>query len=247
MCLLPYATRPSGDFPTEDMHRLLTTLEAKAPLNKAQRTLAATVLQENLDEFSARTNPQALQDRKTILTKLQSGVVNSSQQISIVDFAKEMELTRGHISLLMDELDTDDADESFPYQDVLNAMNRCKGRDWGGWHDLFDENAPVVSSTVFHQLDNPLTPSLIEIASAITDNFGSDKGPLYAALLLKCKDKDVATAITTRWLNARSPREFMENEAQNHKLPAGFADVKDLTRYCMKYAPMEAGALSRKR
>lgn len=72
--------------------------------------------------------------------RLSSGVKDSA---SIMEFCDYWELERDHRGILMDELDTDDVDEVFPWGMMLEAMNRAKvnrADEWyGGFTDWYDD------------------------------------------------------------------------------------------------------------
>lgn len=74
--------------------------------------------------------------------RLSSGVKDS---VSIMEFCDYWELERDHRGILMDELDTDDVDEVFPWDRMLAAMNRAKDNradEWyGGFTDWQDDSA----------------------------------------------------------------------------------------------------------
>lgn len=74
------------------------------------------------------------------LRRLSSGVKDSA---SIMEFCDYWELERDHRGILMDELDTDDVDEVFPWGMMLEAMNRAKVTrtdEWyGGFTDWYDD------------------------------------------------------------------------------------------------------------
>lgn len=59
---------------------------------------------------------------------------------SILDFAEEFELYKEHVEILMDILDTDDAEEEFENMQLIKAMNTAKDGDYcDDWYAIFDD------------------------------------------------------------------------------------------------------------
>lgn len=78
--------------------------------------------------------------------QLSSGVKDS---VSIMEFCDYWELERDHRGILMDELDTDDVDEVFPWGMMLEAMNRAKVSRADEWYGGFTEYYDPVDFSEF--------------------------------------------------------------------------------------------------
>ena len=152
---------------------------------------------------------------KRNLMKLQSSrkAIKSAKDMTIEEFCDDMELTREHGSLLMDEMDTDDwNEEKFSVRELVKAMNKLKDEQTDYWYSLFDDE--ITSSR------KPIKSSKKFVKSSFddeTDDETIDIEVLADELVKEGYDPDIVEEIKDMWLNEYSISELTDDEDRDFR------------------------------